>query len=422
MILRRAIATIRRLLRDKRGNVLMFLAAGLPLLIGCAGLAVDTIQWVFAKRHLQAATDAAAMAGVYGLLQDGDMETAVDRSLAGRTDIDSKRAVSAEQSPPGHEEDPFAVHVRVTVPAKLSFSSLFMRQAMAITAEATATVVENGEFCAFAIGRDGETGVRIEPASSVEMDCGIATNSSSGEAIKADGSTSLVAERIVAFGGIAAEGLKSPARTFGLRQKDPLADTEPPLVPNTGCPNVLVTPDSAKGRGDAILIEPGCYGNMVLNGPVKLLDGEYILNRGSLIVGPIGEVSCKACTIFLTSEVAATDPGSIGKVQIDRHAKVQLSAPTQGPNSGLLIYQDRHAAGDKDRGDNVIAGSSFSKLNGLVYVPSETLRIDADNAPDIRCARFIGRRLVFKGRVMIAKGCSASNVMNFRGTEVRLVG
>jgi hypothetical protein len=418
MRLAKAKAWIARLLRDERGNVLAMTAVALPLIIASAGLAVDTAQWVFAKRNLQAAADSAAIAGVYGLIQNGDMETAVDRSLAARRDLDPKRSASAEQSPQGHKDDPFAVRVRLAAPAGLNFSSFFLSKPPTIAAEAIATVVENGEYCAFAIGGDSETGLRIEPASSVEMECGIATNSSSSEAIKVDGSATLLAERTSAFGGIAAERLKSRVRSYGLRQKDPLADTEPPLVPDTGCPNMTVN----AGPGGRVTIEPGCYGNMVLDGPVQLLDGEYILNRGSLLVGPTAEVRCKACTIFLTSDSAAADPGSIGKVRIHHHAKVQLSAPTQGPNSGILIYQDRHASGDKDRGENIIAGSSFSKLEGLIYFPSETLRVDAQMAPDIQCARFIGRRLVFQGRVLIARGCSASKVMNFSGTDVRLVG
>ena len=46
---------------------------------------------------------------------------------------------------------------------------------------------------------------------------------------------------------------------------------------------------------------------MSLNGPVRLQDGEYILNRGNFVVGPHGHVECDACTIFLTSDAAATD-------------------------------------------------------------------------------------------------------------------
>jgi hypothetical protein len=421
MTLRSAIPAIRLLLGDERGNALMLTALAMPLLIGSAGLAVDTIQWVYTKRDLQGAVDAAAMAGVYGLIQTGDMNSAVDRSLASKPDLDRRRAVSAEQSPEGHAEDPFAVRVRVTSAAKLFFSSMFLRQAPTISAVATATVVETGEFCAFAIGADRETGITIKPGADVEMDCGIAANSSSRQGVDAQGS--LKAKRVASYGGVAGEGIRSSGvRRYALRQKDPLADSEPPLIPNTGCPNVTVNPDAAKLNNGRLVIEPGCYGNMVINGPLFLRDGEYILSRGSLLVGPTAELSCKSCTIFLTSDDPISDPGSIGKVKMDHHANVKLAAPTQGPNAGILIYQDRHAGNDRDGAENIIGGNSFSQLKGLVYLPAETVRIDGENSPDIQCARFVGRRLIFQGRVVIADGCSSANIMNFRGTEVKLVG
>ncbi|QNP43127.1 hypothetical protein H9L15_14430 [Sphingomonas daechungensis] len=161
---------------------------------------------------------------------------------------------------------------------------------------------------------------------------------------------------------------------------------------------------------------------MLIDGKVILADGQYILNRGNMVIGSSAEVTCRACTIFLTSEQAATDPWSVGKIQIDNGAKVKLHAPTQGPNAGLLIYQDRRSAGAHDEIENVIGGNSFSEFKGLIYFPSETVRIDADKTPDLQCARFIGRKLIVKGRVLIAKGCSDANVMNFKGTEVRLIG
>lgn len=420
-MLRSAIIAIRHLLRDESGNALALTAFAMPLLIGCAGLAVDTMTWVTAKRDLQGAVDSAAIAGVYGLIKNGNMDDAVDRSLASNPELDRRRAVSAKQSPEGYESDPFAVRVTVTSAAKLFFSSLFLARPPVITAEATATVVETGEFCAFAMGSDRETGITIKAGAEVEMDCGIAANSSSRKGVSAEGT--LNAKRIASYGGIAGEGVKSSrVRSWALRQKDPLEDTEPPLIPNTGCPNVTVNPDAAKLNNGRLVIEPGCYGNMVVNGPVFLADGEYILSRGSLIVGPTAELSCKACTIFLTSEDPAGNPGSIGKVLIDHHAKVKLEAPTQGPNAGILIYQDRHAGEDRDAFENVIGGNSFSEFKGLVYLPAETLRIDGENSPDVQCARFIGKRLIFQGRVMIASGCSGDNIMNFRGTEVKLIG
>ena len=59
------IGFIKKLVGDRRGNVLAIAAACLPLVVGAAGLATDTIQWTMWKRQLQRAADSAAIAGVY---------------------------------------------------------------------------------------------------------------------------------------------------------------------------------------------------------------------------------------------------------------------------------------------------------------------------------------------------------------------
>src|SRR5437763_14739697 len=59
------IGFIRKLLKDRRGNVLAIACAAMPMVVGCAGLATDTIEWTLWKRQLQRAADSAAFAGVY---------------------------------------------------------------------------------------------------------------------------------------------------------------------------------------------------------------------------------------------------------------------------------------------------------------------------------------------------------------------
>ena len=171
-----------RLRRDERGNVALIVAAVFPLLIGAAGLAVDGTQWMMQKREIQAAADKAAIAGVYGLIQNQDMQNAVSDSLAHGGAVPANASIQAQQSPTPYEKDPFAVAVHVTVPAHLFFTSMFMKRAPIITADSTASTVKNGEFCAFALGAMDDTGVVVRPNSDVQMDCGIATNSSSAKA------------------------------------------------------------------------------------------------------------------------------------------------------------------------------------------------------------------------------------------------
>src|SRR5947208_11495163 len=75
------ISLFRKLWRNKRGNALVIAGAALPLLIGSAGLATDTMQWVLWKRQLQRAADSAAIAGAYARLGSAPVSSAVDKDL-----------------------------------------------------------------------------------------------------------------------------------------------------------------------------------------------------------------------------------------------------------------------------------------------------------------------------------------------------
>lgn len=418
-----AFRKLRRLLPDQRGNVAVIAAAAFPLIIGAAGLAVDGVHWVLQKRELQQETDAAAQAGVYGLIQAADMQNSVNDSLKQAGDVPDNAIIQAIQSPPGYDKDPFAVTVRVTIPAKTTFASMFMSKPPVITAEATASVVENGKFCSIALGdMDDDAGVVVRPNSDVQMECGVTTNSTAPKAVQADGSSSFKAADIRAYGGIDQTGIhNSRIRPRALAQEDPLANTDPPLVPNTGCAPITVGADAAQLRGGHLTLDPGCYSTMYINGPLHLQDGEYILNKGDFIVGPQGRVDCSACTIFLTSETAATDPASVGKVKISSDATVKMHATNEGPNAGILFYQDRHAARDLPGEENRLGGNGFSELDGLIYFPSETLYVDGNMRPDLQCTRFVAKRVVFAGTVYISKSCDGLDKMTFAVTEVRLL-
>jgi Flp pilus assembly protein TadG len=413
---------LRRLLSDERGNIALIVAAVFPLLIGAAGLAIDGVDWVLEKREVQAAADAAAMAGVYSVINSEDMQQAVSTSVASTGTIAGNADVQAVQGPPGFENDPFAVKVQIAAPANMFFAKMFLSKEPVVHAEATASVVKNGQYCAFALGSmHDEAGLVLRPNSDVQVDCGVTTNSASRKALEADSSSSIQALALRAFGSFGDRDArvaihKSGTRERALEQDDPLKGTDPPQVPNTGCPQVTVNPDSKE-----IALDPGCYSNMILNGPVRLRDGEFILNRANFVVGPHGHVECDACTIFLTSDTAATEPNSIGKVKISSEATVKMGATREGPNAGILFYQDRHAAAELPGDENRLGGNSFSKLQGMIYFPSQSVYVDGNMGPDVQCTRFVARRLVFAGKVYIGQSCDGLDKMTFAVTEVRLV-
>jgi Flp pilus assembly protein TadG len=76
------IAFMKSLWRDRRGNALVIAAAALPLVIGSAGLASDTIEWALWKRQLQRAADSAALAGVYAKVESQSYTAAITTDLA----------------------------------------------------------------------------------------------------------------------------------------------------------------------------------------------------------------------------------------------------------------------------------------------------------------------------------------------------
>ena len=75
------IGFIRKLLKDRRGNALAIACAAMPMIIGCAGLATDTIEWTLWKRQLQRAADSAALAGAYDRAQATNSATTNTPSL-----------------------------------------------------------------------------------------------------------------------------------------------------------------------------------------------------------------------------------------------------------------------------------------------------------------------------------------------------
>ena len=53
----------------------------MPLVIGSAGLATDTVEWALWKRQLQRAADSAAMAGVYAVIDGKTASTGATNDL-----------------------------------------------------------------------------------------------------------------------------------------------------------------------------------------------------------------------------------------------------------------------------------------------------------------------------------------------------
>ena len=430
------ISFFRKLWRDRRGNALVIAAAALPLVLGSAGLASDTIQWALWKRQLARAADSGAIAGVYAIVEDDggrtNVSTAVDRDLTYNSHIAYTTNKTVGQPTSGtYATDSNAVQVTLSVQKKLSFSGMFMNFTPTITATSTATVVPSGHYCVISLEDQPVTGIDATGSTTVNLGCGMITNSPSMSAAVATGSSSVTASPIAAVGGIPASthwGSGTVLQPFTLEQVDPFKNVTVPTP--TGCtafPNNQPS-DTMNSSNTAALSNPGggvkCFsGDIDIKGKITLDPGIYVINQGDMSMTNTGaELNCTGCVFILTSDGAASDIGTVdlegGKLNITPR-NTGCTVGTANCYDGMIFYQDRNATADNTIKIN---GNSSSKLEGALYFPRADLEFNGTTGMNTNCMQLVSKRVTFKGNSAVNNSCpSGSSGHDFTGKKVRLV-
>jgi Flp pilus assembly protein TadG len=425
------IGFMKKLWRDKRGNALVIIGAALPLIVGSAGLASDTIQWTLWKRQLQRAADSGAMAGVYAIVEDdgtrSNVSSAVDRDLTYNNHLayTYTKVVGAPTSGT-YSSDPYAVSVQLSVQKALGFSGMFLSYTPTITATGVATVVPSGKYCVISLEEAAVTGIDATGSTNVNLGCGMITNSVSMTAAVATGSSSVAASPIAAVGGIPASthwASGTVLQPFTVAQADPFANVNPPS-PTTCNPARNSQPSdhwtdtnnsTATTSDDAL--EPGCYAGLNLKGDVTLKTGTYYIDGGDFTVNSGAVINCSECVIIMSNR----DPSAtaIGDVDLNGNATINMTAPDSGTYSGILFYQDRRAASDNDIKIN---GNSSSVFRGAFYFPKADLTFNGNAGMQTNCMQIVAKDVTFTGNSAITNTCpSGSGSHSFDGKKVRLV-
>ena len=433
------ISSFKRLWRDRRGNALAIAGAALPLVLGSAGLASDTIQWTLWKRQLQRAADSAAMAGVYAIASGRAVGNCTNISTATYVNpvaYDLRKnyrvvgitPVCDLRNPPaagGFTADNNAVRIELNIQKRLAFSGLFLSTVPTITARSTATIVPSGDYCVISLEDQAVTGINATGSTDVNLGCGMITNSTSMTAAVATGSSEVTASPIAAVGGIPASthwGTGTVLQPFTLAQDDPFGNVPAPTpsdFPTGACPSVTVNPNSSQ------TLNPGCYSSLDFKGNVTLNPGVYILDGGSLTTNSQATVSCNGCTFVLTNR-STSSTATIGGVNMNGGANVNLVAPTTGCvlgtagcYDGILIYQDRRATVDNAQ---MVNGNSSSMFEGALYFPRAELTFNGTSGMNTNCLQIVSKKVKFTGNSAVNNTCPANSASgSFAGKRIRLV-
>ena len=428
-------AFLKKLWGDRRGNALLIAGAALPLLMGSAGLASDTIQWVLWKRQLQRVADSAAEAGAYAKVAGATLDSCSNVASATysspiayevRKDSHLPQTPScAATNPPstgGYTSDSNAVRVTVSMQRALSFTGLFMSAPPTITATATATIVPSGKYCVISKETGNVTGIDATGSTNVNLGCGMITNSTSMSAAVATGSSSVTASPIAAVGGIPSSthwGSGTVLQPFTIAQPDPFGNVQLPAP--SGCGAFPANSPSST----ITVTNPGgvrCFsGDVSIKGHVTLASGTYILDGGSMGMTNTGaSLTCLQCTFVLMN----SSGGSVGSVDLEG-GTMNITAPSTGCTvgaascyDGLLFYQSRSAAMDNTVKIN---GNNGSIISGALYFPNADLTFNGDSGMTANCMQIVVKDVKFTGNSAVSNTCTGVDYGAFTGKKVRLV-
>lgn len=415
------LALLKRLKHDSHGNALMFVGLCFPVLLGGTGLATDTIQWTLTQRQMQRVADSAALAGAFAKAQGSDGPSAAEAEISSHGNIRFTDQPVVESAPKvgRYAGDASAIRIALATEQVLPFSNLFLSEPMRIEVSATAAAMTNGTYCVIALENGNAAGIQFQGNASVDMGCGMATNSKAATAVTAGGSSYVNTTHISAVGGLKSSVSYAPHTVLlplSTPQKDPYQNLPTPVVPNCS-PILNVQPN----RIDNVKNPSGvaCYRGMDIKGRVNFDPGIYYIDGGTVSIGSQAVITGTNVTFILTSKTASTNPSSIATLDMNGGATVNLKATTSGTYAGVLFYQDRRAPRNIT---NKVNGNSSSFIQGAIYLPSQIIEYSGGAGMKTDCLQLVSRRLSFTGNANIRNECPAnSGAGAFVGTRVYLV-
>lgn len=346
--------------RDQCGQTTIILALSIFCLCGMAGFAVDVGTLFRAKRILQTAADAGAIAAAqeanYG---DSNAAALAIAAQNGVTNGASGYTVTESIVSGGYR-------VLATQSAPTYFMRLFRLNSMTVSAVAVAA---NGPAsgCIYTLDTSG-TDIGLVGSGDLSMpDCGIVINSGSANALSLTGSSSIQALSIGIVGGysVVGSGTLNPTPVTGVAPApNPLAYITAPVYTASAClADPHYTGSTSYTIGPSTSGGTVCYNGLSIvgSGSLTLNPGVYVINGAFSSTGS-GSISGSAITIYLA-------PPS-GSLSMTGSGALNLSAPTSGTWDGILFYEDA-----ADTNTMKLTGSGAMNIQGIFYAPNALLNL-----------------------------------------------
>ncbi len=448
-----------RLAADQRGVTAAITGLALTLTLGFAGTAIDVAAWLNSKRGLQAAADQAAYSAAGGAGTTGCPNNAATTQAtaiaAARGYVNGQNGANVDVSCNAGNST-FTVQISQVQP--LWFTRLFLSSPPTASARATAQLAgTESDLCILALdGTNFYEGVIGNDASAfwlngnttVNVQCGVAVDSSNVAALSTGGSSSLTATSIYLVGDH--QGSPSGSSTMAtsptpnkiLKNQRPVADPYAGrLIPPYTCGSYSMT-NFTTGTLTQSSSSPGASPHTFCGGlslgvsggsatTVTVQPGVYIIAGGSLTFNSKSTVIANGVTFVLTGDNVhgyATITVNGGP-----QSALQLTAPSSGAYGGLAFFQDRNAPSPSTSGgtsscgggnsQNQLAGGSTQLITGAVYFPSQSICWGGGSSTSGagKCTQLISYSMSFTGNSTIRADCAGTGISSISVTRPQLI-
>ncbi len=356
-----ALAVKRRLAAlcaDRSGNIAIVTAlVAVPLVIA-AGIAIDYTRAQAARSDMQAAMDAAVLAGA----RDGTSGwTTVARTMFTATikTADYKvTTTSFTQDASGNYVGAAAGTVATTVSGLMSVATL------PVSATATAVVkAASDNACILLLSTTASPGLLLNNGANITApNCQVQVKSTGNPAATFNSGTTLTTKKTCVAGTSVLDngGTHASLTKNCTTVSDPFAGTLP--VPSSAS----CTYSNVNINGGTYTASPGVYcGWMNLNNAptINFQPGVYVIKGGGVNVNG-GTWNGTGVTFYFPDT---------SYIQYNGTVKLNLSAPTSGTYANLLMYE----ASGLSKSSFSMNATNGASLTGLLYLPSRQLTLNS---------------------------------------------
>ncbi|NQU59497.1 MAG: pilus assembly protein [Rhodospirillales bacterium] len=425
---------------DQRGVIIVMFALMIPIMLGFIGLGVEVGYWYSKNRDLQAAADAAALAGGYEVYENRSTQTktVADRE-AGNNGWDSTAGTSTVNNsqfngtfPTGtyttsYAADTAAVEVTLTETVQRMFSGWFMNGNLTLTAVAVATQSTSDTVaCILALGSaNGSGALNVQGSAAVTMSgCAAASNSTNANGITT--TAGLTVDCLYSAGGVSGTATTTEcasAKTYQAATVDPYLAIVTAPVP-TDFDNCGSDGSNADG-GDYVgpnaddTINPGVYCDIKFSRQNKTLTmnaGTYYIDRGDL-TSTGGTIDATAGVTIVFGD--NTGAGACGQIKLTGNSNINITAPTTGNFSGMAFYSSYTCDPNKEYD---ITGNNNSTIVGAMYNPNGEIELGGNGTVSGTCLQLISDTIKITGNGSIGSACDTAGTTSVStGTIVSLV-